>query len=68
MVAAKLANMKSGDNSKSANWLITSVPQEQAVELLNVADRSFRSAKRLMEEAAPELVVAFETGAVSVCR
>ena len=44
------------------------VSQEQPAELLNVGDRSLRSAKRVMEAAAPEVVVIVETRVVSVCR
>lgn len=69
-VAAKLANMKPGnpDFSNSAN-LPDSAPalsQAQAADMLNVSERSVRTAKAVIEQGAPELVAAVEKGEVSV--
>lgn len=70
-VAAKLANMGHGGDRKSdqaANLPDDPAPvsQAQAAELLNVSERSVRTAKAVMEQGAPELVAAVEKGEVSV--
>jgi hypothetical protein len=63
-VAAKLANMPAHRPcDKSAN-LQTS--QSDAAKLLNVSTRSVASAKKVIEEAAPELVQAMDEGRASV--
>lgn len=63
-VAAKLANMPAHRPcDKSAN-LQTS--QSDAAKLLNVSTRSVASAKKVIEEAAPELVRAMDEGRASV--
>jgi hypothetical protein len=67
MVAAKLANMRQGERTDvepSAN--LPKVSQAQAAEMLNVGDRSLRRAKRVTEDATPELMQAVERGALSV--
>jgi N6-adenosine-specific RNA methylase IME4 len=63
MVAAKLANMPAHRPDKSAN-LPTS--QADAAALLNVSDRSLRSAKSVQTKGTPELINAVERGKVSV--
>lgn len=71
MVAARLANMKQGERTDrppdepSAN-LPKVVSQEKASEILNVGDRSIRSAKKVIEKATPELVKAVDEGKVAV--
>lgn len=69
-VAAKLANMRRGnpDFSKPANLPNSAceVSQAQAADMLNVSERSVRTAKTVIEQGAPELVAAVESGAVSV--
>lgn len=68
MVAAKLAKLPHGGDRKSeqpAN-LPLGPTQAQAAELLNVSERTLRTAKVVQEEGAPELVAAVETGKVSV--
>lgn len=70
-VAAKLANMGHGGDRKSdqaANLPDDRAPisQAQAAEMLNVSERSVRTAKTVIEHGAPELVAAVESGAVSV--
>jgi N6-adenosine-specific RNA methylase IME4 len=67
MVAAKLANMPHGGDRKSdqaANLPLVS--QSTAADLLNVSDRSIRSAKTVQENGVPELKSAVESGRVSV--
>lgn len=65
MVAAKLAKMPLGANqhTEGSENLPT---QGDAARLLNVSDRSIRTAKTVQEQGAPELVQAVETGKVSV--
>lgn len=70
-VAAKLANMKRGGDRKSdqaANLPDDPAPvsQAQAADMLNVSERSVRTAKTVLEQGAPELVAAVEKGEVSV--
>lgn len=67
MVAAKLAKMPQGartDLQPSAN--LPEVSQPAAAALLNVSERTLRTAKTVQEQGAPELVAAVETGQVSV--
>lgn len=70
-VAAKLANMKPGDNQHSrggANLpdLPAPVTVSQAAEMLSVSERSVKSARKVQEQGAPELSAAVEKGEVSV--
>lgn len=70
-VAAKLANMKRTDTlvqNRSANLPDgdAAVSQAQAAEMLNVSERTLRTAKKVIEQGAPELVAAVEQGDVSV--
>lgn len=68
MVAAKIAKLPRGGDRRSdqAENLPLGPSQTQAAEMLNVSDRSIRTAKRVQERGAPELVSAVESGAVSV--
>ncbi len=56
MVAGKLANMNVGkpSNSNSLN-LANNISQTQAADLLNVSERSVKTAKKVQEKAVPEL-------------
>ena len=76
-VAAKLANMTKADAGRmgaeaqgkaTANLPEPSHPvsNSQAADMLNVSERSVRTAKTVIEQGAPELVAAVESGAVSV--
>lgn len=70
-VAAKLANMKRGGDRKSdqtANLQDDRAPvtQAQAAQMLNVSERSVATAKKVIDNAAPELIQAVEDGEVSV--
>jgi len=69
MVAAKLANMKLGDNqykSGSANWPTPPISQSEAAELLNVSERSVASAKQVVQHGIPDLAQVIEVGDISV--
>jgi hypothetical protein len=60
MVAAKLANMRQGNFSKAANLPVSPVSQSHAAEMLNVSERTVRSAREVLDEGAPELVEAVQ--------
>ncbi len=65
MVAGKLAKMPQGRPSeKAAN--LPDIAQPKAAELLNVSERSLRSAKQVQATGTPELQEAVEAGKVSV--
>lgn len=67
MVAANLANMRQGkrtDLQPSAN--LPEVSQPEAAALLNVSERTLRTAKSIHEHGAAELIQAVEQGVVSV--
>lgn len=73
MAAAKLANMQHGgdrkrDQAESLPLEPRSAPvsQADAAGLLNVSDRSIRTARKVQSEAAPEIVRAVERGDLSV--
>lgn len=68
MVAAKLAKLAHGGDriSEQAASLPIAPTQAQAAELLNVAERSVRTAKKVERQGAPELIEAVEQGRVSV--
>ena len=64
LIAADLANMKVG--GKSANLPnCNPISQEQAAKLLNVSERSVRTAKQLKEKH-PERIVEIQTGKKTV--
>lgn len=68
MVAAKLAKLAHGGDriSEQAASLPIAPTQAQAAELLNVAERSVRTAKKVERQGSPELIEAVEQGKVSV--
>jgi N6-adenosine-specific RNA methylase IME4/ParB-like chromosome segregation protein Spo0J len=66
MVAAKIATMKRGNFSKSANLPVLAVAQTAAAKLLNVSDRSVRDAVVVKDKAATELKDAVEQGHLPV--
>ncbi len=77
MAAAKLATLRLGDNqhrgSENLPTLFGDEPsksapmaQGEAAKLLNVSDRSLRTAKKVQEEAPAEIVHAVESGKISV--
>ncbi len=61
MVAAKLSGFKVGDNQHSEG-----LPIGRASEMLNVGQRSVARAREVIDEGAPELQHAVESGVVSV--
>lgn len=66
MVASNLAKLPAHRPAdKSAN-LPTSVSQTVAAEMLNVSERSVRTARTVQEQGVPELVAAVESGSLSV--
>lgn len=69
--AAKIANMRVGDFAGNqhvppANLPTPPVSQASAAEMLNVSERSVRTAKKVIDHGAPELVAAVDAGKVSV--
>lgn len=67
MIAAKIANMPKGtrtDLEPSANLQLVS--QSGAATMLNVSERSVASAKKVQQEAEPEVVDAVEQGLLPV--
>ena len=66
MVAAKLANLNHGQRAYPDAQICASVTQDTAAEMLNVSRRTVQNAKRVTEDATPELIQAVERGAVSV--
>lgn len=67
MVAGKLATLTHGGDRVSEQAASLPVAtQARAAEVLNVSERSVRSARAVLDHGAPELVRAVEAGAVSV--
>ena len=69
MVAAKIANLEHGGDRKSnqaANLPLDSVTVTEASGLLNVSERSTKSAKKVLDEGSALLVEKVEQGAVAV--
>ncbi len=67
MVAAKIANMKHGGDRRSDQAAKSpDVSQKRAGELLNVPERSVRTAKVVIDHGVPELVDLVEKGDVRV--
>ena len=55
MVAAKLANLELGDNQHSASANLQTQTRAQAAEKLNVSERTVNAAKKVQQQATPEL-------------
>lgn len=76
MVATRLAKLDQGRpvEDKGANLHLFSEPQaaapavtiSQAATMLNVSERSIKTARKVEQDGAPELVAAVETGIASV--
>jgi MT-A70/ParB-like nuclease domain len=65
MVAARLANLNHGGDRQAAN-LPLGVSQTQAGAMLNVSERTVRSAVAVRDHALPELAQAVDRGAIRV--
>lgn len=66
MVAAKLANLKRGDNQHTEVAEISATSQTGAAEMLNVSRGSVQHARKVLDNAIPELIEAVESGRVPV--
>ena len=68
LVAGRIANLEHGGDKRESQVanLPLGISQEQAAEMLNVSKRSVTSARRVLDEGAPELIQAVEQGTVSV--
>ncbi len=71
MVAGHLANLKKGQTKAVADRQTcpsepAPVTNKEAADLLNVSERSVKSARSVMEEGAPNVVQAVKEGEVSV--
>jgi len=65
-VAAKLANLQSGQKKSSANLPTSPISQADAAQMLNVSDRSLRIAKKVIDAAPSAVVEAVEQGRMAV--
>jgi hypothetical protein len=65
-VGAKLANMPAHRPNKYANLHTSSVSRAQAAEMLNVSKRSVNTAKKIQEEAIPEIIEKVDVGDMSL--
>lgn len=63
MVAKRLETLKQGRPGKDANLHVS---RDRAAEMLNVSPRTVATAAKVLEQGAPELIAAVETGQVSV--
>lgn len=67
MVAAKIANMKRGDNQhKKEDVEIPTTSQQQAADMLNVSRDSVNKAKHAIDNGSASVVAAVETGGLAV--
>lgn len=67
MVAARIANMKQGDNRFTIDRSIDpSIGQAEAAEILNVSVPSLKRAKVVQDHGTPKLIAAVEKGEVAV--
>lgn len=64
MVAAKIATLPQGRPEESGKF--AGLTQPHAAEMLNVSERTVRTARRVVEDGTPELVDAVSAGRVSV--
>lgn len=66
MVAARLSNLKRGDNQHSKEGTHICVPEADAAEQLSVSKRLLQTAKKVQREGSPELQAVVESGDVSL--
>jgi N6-adenosine-specific RNA methylase IME4 len=64
LVAARIATLPLGANQHTASANLPT--QAEAADMLKVSERTVRTARRVVDEGAPELVSAVEGGRVSV--
>lgn len=64
MVAARLATLERGRPEEKAS--IDAITQDEAAQMLNVGRASVQRARVVLDDGAPELVTAVDTGVVSV--
>lgn len=64
LVAASIVDWANGVNQKTAGC--ANLPARRAAEKLSISERAVKSAKRIRETAAPELIEAIRTGKVSI--
>ena len=64
MVGARIANLPAHRPDNSAN--LQTYSRAEAAQLLNVSERTVNTAKKVEQNAAPELIKAVDSGAVSV--
>lgn len=67
-IAAKMANVKLGDNqhSRVGNVADPSVSQSEAAGMMGVSERSVRKARKVQEKGTPALQRAVDDGKISV--
>ena len=75
MIAARMANMTKSDAGRmgvavqgkaTANLQLPEITRAEAAEMLNVSERTVNAAKKVLEEATPELIALCDTGKASV--
>ncbi|MFP5078315.1 ParB/RepB/Spo0J family partition protein [Rhizobium sp. YIM 134829] len=66
MVAAKLANMKVGNPNFGPSPNSANLPNSDAAKLLNVSERSVRTAKQIKAKGEPVIVTAVQAGDMSL--
>ena len=66
MVAASLANLTNGQKACSANLPSSPVTQPQAAEMLQVSERSVRTAAKVERTAPAEVIEAVKAGNISL--
>lgn len=64
LVAGKIATIKHGQNQWTGKFAAPT--QAEAASMMNVSERTVRAGVKVQNEAAPELIYAVESGAVSV--
>lgn len=66
MVASKIANLKKGDNQHTVDGQICPTSTAAAADMLNVSERSVKTARKVREDGDQSLVTAVEADRVSV--
>lgn len=66
MVGGRLANMQQGNFSKAANLPVSPVSQSKAAQIVNVSERSVRSARKVLDRGDNDLSAAVDRGEIAV--